>query len=170
MCTFNSKQELKLFFLNQQPEHYAVKRKNIILPSDVEKVKLSIFDENDPIQHIQKVLTGCRIYFAFRGCDEYSYLRQSDAYCGYFEPEHAYAGQKFVGIGGLKHNKKHKVSTHNNYVRNMENIMRIPVLDENSPDDFAASFLRYLDKLNDHQERMYCYPNPKKIRNFQALL
>ena len=162
LCTFNSKQELTLFFLNQQPEHYAVKKKNIVLPSDVKKVKLSILDESDPIQHIQKVMTGCGIYFAFRGRDEHSYLRQSDAYRGYFEPEHACAGRKFVGIGGLKTDKKHKVSTHNNYVRDTENIMRIPVLDEDSPDDFAASFLRYLDKLNDHQERMYCYPDPKK--------
>ena len=103
LSTFNTKQELTLCFLNQQPEHYAVKKKNIVLPSDEKKVKLSIIDESDMIQHIQKVVTKCGIYFAFRSRDEHSYLRQSDVYRDCFEPKHAYAGRKFVGIGGLKH-------------------------------------------------------------------
>ena len=46
--------------------------------------------------------------------------------------------------------------------RDTENIMRIPVLDKDSLDDFSVSILRYLDKLHDHQERLYCYPDPKK--------
>ena len=74
-----------------------------------------------------------------------------------------YEGKKIVGIGQLKEDKKSNVSTHNNYVRDTEDIMRMPVLDEDDPNDFASSFLRYLDRLDDHQECMYCYVDPKKI-------
>ena len=43
--------------------------------------------------------------------------------------------------------------------------MRIPVLDESDPNNFTASFLRYLDKIDDNQECMYCYADPKATRN-----
>ena len=41
--------------------------------------------------------------------------------------------------------------------------MRMPVLDEDDPNNFASSFLCYLDRLDDHQECMYCYVDHKKI-------
>ena len=147
----------------QQPEHYGVKKKNMVLPSDVEKVRLDVFDESDPVQHCQKIMVGCGIYFGFRGRSEHACLRHCDAQRGFYETGHAYEGKRFVGIGQLKDDKKHNVSTHNNYVRDTEDIMRMPVLDEDDPNDFASSFLRYLDRLDDHQERMYCYVDPKKI-------
>jgi len=140
-----------------------VKKKNMVLPSDVEKVRLDIFDESDPVQHCQKIMVGCGIYFGFRGRSEHASLRQCDSQRGYFETGHAYERKRFVGIGQLKDDKKLKVSTHNNYVRDTEDIMRMPVLDEDDPNDFASSFLRYLDRLDDHQEHMYCYVDPKKI-------
>ena len=47
----------------------------------------------------------------------------------------AFEVKRFVGIGQLKEDKELKVSTYNNYVRDVENLMRIPVLDESDPND-----------------------------------
>ena len=142
-----------------------MKKKDMVLPSDVEKVRLDIFDENDPVQYWQKIMVGCGIYFGFCGRrSEHASLRQCDSQHGYFETGHAYEGKKFVGISQLKEDKKSNVSTHNNSVKDTEDIMRMPVLDEDDPNYFLSSFLRYLDRLGNHQERMYCYVDPKKIR------
>ena len=134
-----------------QPKHYyAVKRKNIVLLSDVEKVRLDIFDKSDPVQHFQKIKVDCGIYFGFRGRSEHASLWQCNAQRGYFETvHHAYEGKRFVGIVQLKEDKKLKVSTHNNYVRDTKNTMRMPVLDEDAdPNNFASLFLCYLGRLD----------------------
>ena len=83
--TMNIKNNLLTLTFHHQPEHYAVKKKNIVLHSDVEKVRLDIFDESVPVQHCQKIMAGCGIYFGFHGRAEHASLRQclrSEEICG----------------------------------------------------------------------------------------
>ena len=72
-----------------------MKKKDMVLPSDVEKVRLDIFDENDPVQYCQKIMVGCGIYFGFHRRSEHASLQQCNS-----QRE-------------LKEDKKLKVSTHN---------------------------------------------------------
>jgi integrase len=107
-------------------------------------------------------MVGCGIYFGFRGVQEHCQLRVQDITIGVFGPDDPYPNRKYVGIGFLVNEKKHKVSTHESYERDTSNIMRIPVLDINDPNDFAGCIIRYLKKLEPGQVRMYCYLDPKK--------
>ncbi len=108
-----------------------------------------------------KIMVGCGIYFGFRGVEEHAFVRQSDLVLGKFGPEEVYPDYRFVGIGHLLNDKVQKLSTDEAYVRDTKNIMRVPVLDINDPNDFAGCILRYLEKLEPDQDRMYCYPNKK---------
>ena len=73
-----------------------MKKKNMVLPSDVEKVRLDIFHKSDPVQHCQrKIMVGCGIYFGFHRRSEHASLQQCNS-----QRE-------------LKEDKKLKVSTHN---------------------------------------------------------
>lgn len=106
-----------------------------------------------------KVMVGCGIFFGFRGVKEHSFLRQCDWDIGVFGEGQAFPNRRFVGVGTLATDKKHKVSSHEAYLRDTADIMRIPILDMNDPNDFGASVIRYLEKLEPDQERMYCYPS-----------
>ena len=103
------------------------------------------------------MMVGCGIYFGFRGVKEHVALRQDDWHTGVFGPDEPYPGKTYVGIGVLVTDKKQKVTTYDSYLRDTNDIMKIPLLDKNDKNDFAGSILRYLCLLEDDQVRMYCY-------------
>jgi hypothetical protein len=55
-------------FVNQTKPQYGNKSKNVHLSAeDAEKIDLSKFNEDDPNQHMMKVMFGCGVYCMFRG-------------------------------------------------------------------------------------------------------
>jgi hypothetical protein len=105
------------------------------------------------------MLVGCSINYGFRGVAEHTKLLKKDVENGIFGQNEPYPGLKWVGVGAMVNYKGNTVSTHDSYVRDTTNIMRLPVFDETNLNDFAASMLRYIKKLDPAQERFYCFPN-----------
>ena len=135
---------------------YGVKsNKNRLSREDSDKVCLSTFDEADPLQHIMKVLFGFGIYCGPRGRMEHTKMRVSHIQTGTFEKGHKYEGKTFMGIRSMIDKKNH-LTLHNLYTRDVEELMRMPVLnDDPTSNDFAGSLLRYLGKLHGSQDRLY---------------
>ena len=56
---------------------------------------------------------------------------------------------------GIFEGKTHKLSLHNVYFPNDDDLMRCPLV-RNNPDNLAASIERYLEKITPGQTRFYC--------------
>ena len=112
---------------------------------------MSVFDESDPIQHIEKMITGFGKDFGFRGSKEHVNLKKNDLERGAFEPGHPYAGEEYWGLKATER-KTDKITTRNPALK-QNDAMRIPVKSE-----FGLCIERYLYKLHPFQERMYCRP------------
>ena len=128
--------------------------------SEAEKIKLETFDENDPWQHMMKVMFGCGIYAAFRGCSEHAsfspHMITKGRYPDNFEAKEL-AGLEYVQITNFVNDKSHKLTVHQGYSRDMSNAHRY-IYDPTDDGNFAASMWRLKLKLSPGQTRMYCYP------------
>ena len=132
-------------------------------PEDAEKLILSKFDENDPNQHIMKVLFGMGMYCAFRGSTEHSMMTVAQVSIGSYplsHPAENLRGRRKVSIR-MNNEKAHKLSVHNNYTRDVR-ALEFPVF-EADPNDFGAAVLRLVEKLDPSQKRLYCYPHKDAI-------
>ena len=129
-----------------------MRRKNSISPADISKIDLSIFNEDDPWDHIKKVSIGFGIYIGFRGKKDHEKIFLDDIQTGVFEEGHPYAGYKYACVVKSQNfqEKVRKLSMHNAYVRDMEDISRIPIVDDDPKSDcWASSLLRLKAKASE---------------------
>ena len=70
------------------------------------KISLAMFDENDPEQHLMKVLFGCGAMFGFRGSAEHTYLELGHIRKGVFPAGHPWEGKTYYGFGGFQSKTK----------------------------------------------------------------
>ena len=132
--------------------------------SEQELIDLSKFDENDPRQHQMKFLFGCGTQFGLRGSTEHVFLEVSNMTHGSFPSNHPFSGCDWYGIEGLQ-DKTHKLSVHKDHVRDNENFMRTPcVNDDPTSSDFGGCIKRFLQKLSPGQTRIYCKVIPDEMR------
>ena len=127
---------------------------------DRKKVKLSMFNEDDPREHQMKILFGCGAKFGFRGYKEHVFLELRHVRKGEFEEDHPMEGITYYGFGGFK-DKTHKLSLNNVYLPNDDDLIRCPLV-RNDPDNLAVSIKRYLEKVTPGQTRFYCKAMPQK--------
>ena len=126
---------------------------------DVESIDLSKFDEDDPRQHQMKLLFGFGTFGAFRGYKEHHELPtahiKKGVYPSDFEDSNL-AGVDYIGITSIGNSDKTmKVSVHNNYTRDTNDIFRFPIF-RDDPSNFGASIERYMLKLEPGTVKMYC--------------
>ena len=111
-----------------------------------------------------KLLFGCGIHFGFRGCKEHVFLETSNMTHGSFPRGHPFFGCDWYGVEGLL-DKTHKLSVHKDHVRNNENFMRTPLVNEDpTSSGFGGCIKRYLEKMSPGQIRMYCKVIPAEQR------
>jgi hypothetical protein len=137
-----------------------------LAPEDAEKIVLSKFNEDDPWQHMMKVMFGCGIYAAFRGSTEhvlFSPLHISiGTYPHNFESKHL-AGLQYVAIDTFQADKSNKITVNINYARDTSQVLRFPIIHDD-PNDFGAAVYRLYKKMSPGQIRMYCYPVTDKMK------
>ena len=91
-----------------------------------------------------KLLFGMGAMFGFRGNAEHTFLEVRNITHEEFPKSHPFAGHKYYGIDGLL-DKTHKLSYHQDYVRETKNHMRLPKMnDDPTSDDLPGSIQRYL--------------------------
>ena len=123
-------------------------------------IKLEVFDENDPWEHMMKVLFGCGIYAAFRGCSEHVLFSPTTITRGVYPNNYEcqeLAGIHYVEISIFVNDKSHKLSVHQGYSRSTGNSQRFPI-DDHCDSNFGAALWRLKEKMAPGQTRMYCYP------------
>jgi hypothetical protein len=126
-----------------------------------EKIKLEIFDESDPWEHMIKVLFGCGMYTAFRGCSEHVLFSPSNVTRGVYPDNYEcqeLAGIHYVEITNFVNDKSYKLSIHQGYCRSTGSSQRFP-MDFSYKSNFGAALWRLKEKTSPGQARMYCYPN-----------
>ena len=138
-------------------------QKSRLASAESDKLDLSKVNEEDPREHLMKIGFGCRMFWAFRGRDEYVNLSRSTFSEGVFNEKHPFAGQPFVALKFIGNEKTHKLSVHASYLRDTTNIMRAPI-NHDDPRDFGASLLRLFQKMASNQDRIYCQPVLKPHR------
>ena len=85
--------------------------------------------------------------FGFRGNAEHTFLEDHNITHGEFLKSHPFAGRKYYGTDGLL-NKTHKLSYHQDYVRETKNHMRLPKMnDDPTSDDLLGAIQPYLQKM-----------------------
>ena len=124
--------------------------------SDFSKLNLSKFKESDHRQHAMKCIVACGIFLGFRSISEHLNLSPSDVMRGEYEEGHEFHGMKWVGVGSLV-DKAQKLTVHQSYVRDTEDLMKIPVLPGNDPSCGASALWRMKEKAMPGQQRLYSY-------------
>ena len=123
------------------------------------KIKLSRFDEDNPLQHMMKVLFGCGLMAGFRGCTEHTFFTREQVEFGTYGKNHLpeeLRGINYVAITHMQ-DKTKKLSVYNSYQRDTGHHLRFPIVEED-PDNFAASLMRLVGKMSPGQSRIYCQP------------
>ena len=127
---------------------------------DAEKARqLWKFDENDPAQHMMKVMFGCGIFAGFRGSTEHANFNIAQVTRGIYPDKYEdrdLAGVPYVAISNFQ-DKTNKLSIHKSYLRDTSHILRFPVLAENKA-DFGGALVRLVGKMSPGQTRIYCFP------------
>ena len=123
---------------------------------------LSKFDEEDPYQHLIKLLFASGLQGGFRGNTEHSNLEVHRITKGTYPPEHPLEGITWFAISNFM-DKTHKLSFHNSHLRDDREFFRSPVL-KNNPDTLGGIIDRLLPKLTPGQTRIYCKPMDKAQR------
>lgn len=127
--------------------------------SSVAELDWSAFNEDNPSEHMAKIMAICGCYFGFRGRKEHATFTVNMLVHGVFEAGHPFEGHSYYGIQNLI-DKTHHLSLNNCYTRcsgDSAGFIRIPVMDENDQKDPGGSIHRYIEKLSPGQMRMYCY-------------
>ena len=124
--------------------------------SDFSKLNLSKFKESDHRQHAMKCIVACGIFLGFRSISEHLNLSPADVMRGEYEEGHEFHGMQWVGVGSLV-DKAQKLTVHQSYVRDTEDLMKIPVLPGNDPSCGASALWRMKEKAMPGQQRLYSY-------------
>ena len=146
---------------------YAVKDSKCTMShDDINKIDLSLLDEDNPEEHIIKMLFICGIFFGFRGEVEHTMLEVRRITSGVFPEGHKWAGIQWFGIDFIIDKSNH-LSIHKPYVRSIEDTqMKVPVIgDDPKMSDPGGCIKRFLDKLAPGQLRLYCRVLSKKSRS-----
>jgi hypothetical protein len=125
--------------------------------ADADRIDLSLFNEEDPLQHMMKLIFGFGIYCMLRG-NEHASLLVSQVVFGNYPRTFEYpalAGHPYVALDNLI-DKTCKVIIHNNYAQRTSEFLRIPI-NETDPACLGASVKRYMKKLAPGQVRLYCH-------------
>ena len=125
---------------------------------DVEKIVLSKFDEDIPEQHQMKLLFGCGVYCAFRGCSEHTKLQVSQIVFGQYPDNFEnpdLRGVKYASVAVILSDKSHSITVNNSYAREMKNLLQFPI-DLKCPSNFGGCIKRFWEKLSPGQTRVYC--------------
>ena len=124
---------------------------------------LTVFDEEDTIQHMQKVMVGNGLYWGFRGCQEQVDFSTNMIEKGVFEPGHPMAGEEYYAIKDMI-DKTNKLTCTNPILKNNPS-SRIPV---NS--DHGQCLTRLIGKLSPGQLRFFCKPGTvPQLMHFKSM-
>ena len=131
---------------------------------DINKIDLTIFDENDPEEHMIKLLFICGIFFGFRGSEEHVKMECRRLTSGVFPVGHKWAGYTWYGIDFIIDKSNH-LSIYKPYVRSIDDtLMKLPVMgNDPTSTDPGGTLQRFLAKLSPGQTRLYCKVVPKNI-------
>ncbi len=141
-----------------QPSYGNRSDKTHLSAADAERIDLARFDEQDPWQHMMKMMFGCGTLCMFRS-KEHAFFMVHQVKFGHYPHlfEHpGLAGHPYVTIDNLT-DKSHQVSVNNNHARQCSEFLRFPI-NPSDPGDFGACVQRYMNKLSPGQTRMYCKP------------
>ena len=145
------------FFIQSQPSYGTKNEACHLRAEDVEKISLAKFNENDPIQHMMKVLFGCGLYAGFRGNQEHTFFNIKQINQGHYPEKHEnpdLAGLPYISIDNML-DKTNKLSVHNSYLRQTGNSMRFPC-DFDDDNNFGAALVRLVEKMSPGQTCIYC--------------
>ena len=82
---------------------------------------------------------------------------------GSFPSTHPFSGCDWYGAEGLQ-DKTHKLSVHKDHVRDSENFMRTPCVNNDpTSSDFGGCIKRYFGNLSPAQTRIYCKVIPTEM-------
>ena len=107
---------------------------------------------------MMKCLFGTGLYGCFRGNQEHAELSLDQIEFGVFPQDfecEELRGVRYIAIKYMGNEKAHKITVTNSYVRDMENLLRFPIF-ENDPACFGASLERLVKKAGPKQQRVYC--------------
>ena len=108
----------------------------------------------------------CGLFDAFCGSYEHTYFCRSQVRHGTYPKNFEnpnLAGHRYIAIVNMIMDKTSKITVNNSYTRDMGNLMRFPIV-ENDPDNFAGALDRLLNKMSPGQECMYCKPATEEYR------
>ena len=75
---------------------------------DVNKFRMSVFDENDPAQMQEKLMVCFGMCAGFRGCMEHAMLKVTDVVNGFFPSDHpTFPNIEWWGLKALNSDKNH---------------------------------------------------------------
>mmetsp|Transcript_4578 Transcript_4578/g.7743 ORF Transcript_4578/g.7743 Transcript_4578/m.7743 type:complete len:550 (+) Transcript_4578:127-1776(+) len=136
----------------------------------VQDIKLSShFDEDNINEHQMKNMVVCGSCLGFRGRTEHTYLTRDNIVIDKFEAGSDFFGYEYIGVTNLT-DKSHRIDPINDTARNTKNMMRLPIIDMNDPDDPGAIFKRLFDKMHPSQNRLYCKEATKNQKANFAML
>ena len=117
--------------------------------NSTKQIDWAVFDESDPVQHMQKVMVGFGAGFGFRGSDEHVTLSKNQIEKGTFEPGHPWAGEDYYAVINQVR-KTSKLSTRTPVLKNNA-AMRLPCKSK-----IGMCLTRYIDRIPPWRVRMYC--------------
>ena len=119
---------------------------------------MNVFDENDPLDHLLKVLVGNGIFAGLRGGKEQWGMKVSQVVSGSYPLGHEFHGLTWAGIDH-RNRKSLKLRPSNVYFEEDASVNRQPVWDNDPTSDcWAGSLLRFKAKAGPNQDKLYCYP------------
>lgn len=159
-------------YTNQGKLGYGKKNKNCkVQDQDMKKFyNLSIFDEANPQEHQQKLMTIFGAFMGFRGGEEHWKLERSQIGSGFFPDDHEiWPGGEWWGVTSMGEFKTHQLSMECNYVFEWEDFGKFPVLSDgvngNVDGDIGGAIKRWMKKcpVSEKTDRFYRKCSDKKI-------
>jgi hypothetical protein len=124
--------------------------------ADADRIDLSLFNEEDLLQHMMKLIFGFRINCMLCG-NKHATLLVAQVIFGSYPCTFEYpalAGHPYAALDNLI-DKICKVTVHNNYARCPLEFLRIPI-NETDPACLGVSVKRYMKKIAPDQVCLYC--------------
>lgn len=87
----------------------------------------AVFDPTDPLDLMLLNILGLANFFLLRGDSKITNLKQGNLIRGTFPNDHPLNGRKFLSLQIF--DKTHKLTMFQAYVRNMSDILRLPIYD-----------------------------------------
>jgi len=134
------------------------KHKKILAEADgnIYEKAVTMLDKSDPKQMVMLILIINGLFFGLRGA-EHATLEAKNLTHGSFESGHEFSQYKWIGLDHIT-DKSHKLSVHNNWVRDTNGSMRLPVIPED-PDSPGTIYWDYVNnRMSPGQTRLFCAP------------